>query len=61
MLLSRLLASAVIMPLTGIGVKWLVIGRYKPGRYPLWGSYYLRWWIVEQTLRACASAARDLA
>ena len=23
--------------------KWLVIGRYKEGTYPLWGSYYLRW------------------
>ena len=27
-------------------VKWLVIGRYKPGSYPLWGSYYFRWWLV---------------
>jgi non-ribosomal peptide synthetase-like protein len=26
--------------------KWLIIGRYKPGAYPLWGSYYLRWWLV---------------
>ena len=28
--------------------KWLIIGRYKPGSYPLWGSMYLRWWIVER-------------
>ncbi|MDP4197466.1 MAG: amino acid adenylation domain-containing protein, partial [Bacteroidota bacterium] len=27
-------------------VKWVVIGRYKPGRYQLWGSYYFRWWFV---------------
>jgi len=26
-----------------IGVKWLVIGKTKPGRYPLWGVYYFRW------------------
>ncbi len=32
--------------LTSIGVKWLVIGKYKAGSYPLWGMYYLRWWIV---------------
>lgn len=32
--------------LLSISVKWLVIGRFKEGRYPLWGSYYLRWWIV---------------
>lgn len=28
--------------------KWILIGRYRPGIYPLWGSYYLRWWIVKQ-------------
>lgn len=32
--------------LFSIAVKWLVIGRFKAGRYPLWGGYYLRWWIV---------------
>ena len=32
----------------GIGSKWLIIGRYKPGAYPLWGSYYLRWWLVSR-------------
>lgn len=29
-----------------IAVKWLVIGRYRPGRYPVWGFYYFRWWLV---------------
>ncbi|HTV36330.1 MAG TPA: Pls/PosA family non-ribosomal peptide synthetase [Xanthobacteraceae bacterium] len=33
---------------TSIAVKWLVIGRYKPGRYRVWGLYYLRWWIVDR-------------
>lgn len=35
-----------------IAIKWLVIGRYKPGRYPVWGFYYFRWWLVNlfQTL-----------
>jgi len=27
-------------------VKWVVIGRYRPGEYPLWGAYYFRWWLV---------------
>jgi non-ribosomal peptide synthetase-like protein len=31
-----------------IGSKWLIIGRYQPGVYPLWGSYYLRWWVVSR-------------
>jgi non-ribosomal peptide synthetase-like protein len=29
-----------------IAAKWLIIGRYRAGAYPLWGSYYLRWWLV---------------
>lgn len=33
---------------TSIAVKWLVIGRYRPGRYRVWGLYYLRWWIVNR-------------
>lgn len=32
--------------LLSIAVKWVVIGRYKPGRYPVWGFYYFRWWLV---------------
>ena len=31
-----------------IGIKWTVIGRYKPGRYPLWSLYYFRWWFVNR-------------
>lgn len=29
-----------------VAVKWLVIGRYRAGSHPLWGSYYFRWWFV---------------
>ncbi|HEX2842309.1 Pls/PosA family non-ribosomal peptide synthetase [Hyphomicrobium sp.] len=31
-----------------IAVKWIVVGRYIPGRYPLWSFYYLRWWIANR-------------
>ena len=41
MLVFPLLLSAVI------AIKWLVLGRIRPGRYPLWGWYYLRWWLVQ--------------
>ncbi len=34
--------------LLSIAVKWIVIGRYQAGRYPLWGGYYLRWWIANR-------------
>jgi len=33
-----------------IATKWIVIGRFKPGRYPLWGLYYFRWWLVQRML-----------
>jgi non-ribosomal peptide synthetase-like protein len=32
--------------LLSIALKWIVIGRFKPGRYPVWGLYYFRWWLV---------------
>jgi non-ribosomal peptide synthetase-like protein len=33
-----------------IAAKWLVLGKTKPGRYPLWGAYYFRWWLVKRFL-----------
>lgn len=53
-LLCAMVISRVILglgaPLLGIAAKWLIIGRYKPGRYPLWSTMYLKWWIVEQII-----------
>ena len=34
-----------------LAVKWLVIGRCKPGRYRVWGTYYFRFWFVQQVTR----------
>ena len=31
-----------------IALKWLVIGRYKAGWYPVWSFYYFRWWLVSR-------------
>ena len=31
-----------------IALKWLVIGRTRPGVYPLWGAYYFRLWLVQR-------------
>ncbi|MBC7641553.1 MAG: amino acid adenylation domain-containing protein [Flavobacterium sp.] len=47
---AALLMFCIIPPLfigLGILVKWTVIGKYKAGIYPLWGSYYFRWWFVK--------------
>ncbi|TFK39680.1 acetyl-CoA synthetase-like protein [Crucibulum laeve] len=45
------LCARVICPIAAILFKWIVIGRYKPGTYRMWSVYYLRWWIVNQSLR----------
>jgi non-ribosomal peptide synthetase-like protein len=50
-LLMSGLAFIVIPPaamFVSIAVKWLVIGRFRTGAYPLWGLYYFRWWFVRR-------------
>jgi len=44
-----------VMLLVAIAVKWIVIGRYRPGAYPLWGWFYFRWWLAT-TVEACVPA-----
>ncbi|KAE8140256.1 hypothetical protein BDV38DRAFT_269254 [Aspergillus pseudotamarii] len=39
----------IFCPLLGIVFKWLVIGRYRAGMYPMWGPYHMRWWLTEST------------
>jgi non-ribosomal peptide synthetase-like protein len=40
----------IVTVILAIALKWLVIGRFKPGRYPIWGVYYFRWWVVQRML-----------
>lgn len=35
-----------------IAVKWAVLGRIKPGVHPVWGIYYLRFWLVNRIVSA---------
>ena len=35
-----------------IAAKWLIAGRLKPGRYPLWGVTYYRWWLTDRLIEA---------
>ena len=42
--------SQICSPIVGIAIKWLVIGRYRAGMYPMWGPYHTRWWLVEKAL-----------
>ncbi|MES2069821.1 MAG: Pls/PosA family non-ribosomal peptide synthetase [Pseudomonadota bacterium] len=55
---ASLLSVGVFLLLTllefGIAVlcKWLIVGRLKPGRYPLWGLTYFRWWFADRLIEA---------
>ena len=51
--LLAVVALATIIPLMlgfSITAKWLILGRVKPGKYPLWGRFYLRWWFINNLL-----------
>jgi non-ribosomal peptide synthetase-like protein len=41
--------------IVSIAGKWIVIGRTMPGRYPLWGVYYYRWWLAQRLTDLTAS------
>ncbi|KAK2603927.1 hypothetical protein QQS21_003862 [Conoideocrella luteorostrata] len=49
--LSILFARVVVrlvVPFFGIFAKWVIIGRYREGLYPMWGGYHTRWWMVQK-------------
>jgi non-ribosomal peptide synthetase-like protein len=56
-LFAGLLALAVafaiepVQMLVCVALKWIVIGRYREGDYPLWGFYYWRFWLVHTIYR----------
>jgi len=53
--LMLLMYFALLPALTlfAAGFKWVIIGRIKPGKYKLWGSYYFRFWIVDKVINIC--------
>ncbi|KAM0313069.1 hypothetical protein ACHAPQ_012115, partial [Fusarium lateritium] len=52
LLISRVVIRFVA-PLVGILAKWLIIGRYREGLYPMWGAYHTRWWMVQKIVAIC--------
>jgi acyl-CoA synthetase (AMP-forming)/AMP-acid ligase II/acetyltransferase-like isoleucine patch superfamily enzyme/acyl carrier protein len=40
--------TKTIAPAVAILVKWMIIGRYKEGLYPMWSKYHTRWWICQK-------------
>jgi len=50
-----LAAAMAVLPLTiliALCAKWTLLGRIRPGRYRLWGWFYLRWWFVQTLVRS---------
>jgi len=47
-LLGVYISINIAILLIAIAAKWAIIGRTKPGRYPLWGVYYYRWWLSKR-------------
>jgi acyl carrier protein len=43
----------ILCPLLGVAFKWMVIGRYRAGMYPMWGPYHMRWWLTHKVLQLC--------
>ncbi len=55
-LLSLLAIGLLYNPVTiGLSIisKWVLVGKFKEGRYPLWGTYYFRWWLARLFQRMC--------
>ena len=48
MLSTSLLYTALMI--LAVVLKWVLIGRFKVGKYPLWGWFYFRWWIVTRII-----------
>jgi acetyltransferase-like isoleucine patch superfamily enzyme/acyl carrier protein len=58
-MLSRLVVKCVA-PFVGIVAKWLIVGRYQEGLYPMWGLYHTRWWMVEKIVAICGKGFFNL-
>jgi non-ribosomal peptide synthetase-like protein len=46
--LATFVLARVAVFAVAIAGKWLAAGRLRPGRYPLWGLTYFRWWLAHR-------------
>ena len=46
------LLATIFSFLVAIAGKWLIVGRLKAGRYPLWGFTYFRWWLADRLIES---------
>ena len=52
---AAFVALPPVLLLGSVAFKWVFLGRARAGDYPLWGSYYFRWWLVRRVLETVAS------
>ncbi|MEV7320050.1 Pls/PosA family non-ribosomal peptide synthetase [Streptomyces sp. NPDC093970] len=45
-------AAFVMMCAFPVAAKWLLVGRWRPGEFPVWGLEYLRFWLVKVLIHA---------
>ncbi|MGX4693975.1 Pls/PosA family non-ribosomal peptide synthetase [Streptomyces sp. JNUCC 63] len=45
-------AGFIVLCAFPIAAKWILVGRWKPGDFPLWSAAYLRFWLVKALLHA---------
>ncbi|WP_236795445.1 Pls/PosA family non-ribosomal peptide synthetase [Amycolatopsis sp. GM8] len=43
-------AAVVTIVMVPILLKWMLVGRWKPGEFPLWGLRYYRFWLVKTAI-----------
>lgn len=59
--ITLFLAMPVASLALTISVKWILLGRVKPGQYRLWGWFYFRWWLVQRLEKNVFSARHLIA
>ncbi|PHH74410.1 hypothetical protein CDD80_3105 [Ophiocordyceps camponoti-rufipedis] len=59
-LMTTWITLQIIIPWFGIAAKWLIIGRYREGVYPMWGPYHTRWWMVQKIVMVCGMGIFDI-
>lgn len=55
--IALLLSMRPIQMLAAVGLKWVLLGRFRAGSWPVWGFYYFRFWLVRQLLTSFNSRA----
>jgi non-ribosomal peptide synthetase-like protein len=44
-------AFTLLLAIVPVLAKWLLVGRWKADRFPVWGAKYFRFWLVKQLLQ----------